>query len=263
MAIFILSMDAEPLAKMLEFIKKGNQVRIERKRTRKVLEGTIIEIIDKIPYNENGIEVRITGNYIGNVKKILTKENKMTLEELLKKIDGHEQKFFELKSSFKYDVKISKHVGTPTANESLRRKIAEEAASFMNVDGGIICIGVDNHKNILGLEGDFSLQEGFEKKEKFDLIDKLRGEIKQALLDYLTTQTWLPTYEINPYVIQGKDVLCLKLQKSPEPVFIKMTHSAKIDKKDQLVTWWNCWVRADNGIFPINFDAFMKTWKRS
>ena len=87
MAIFILSMDAEPLAKMLEFIKKGNQVRIERKRTRKVLEGTIIEIIDKIPYNENGIEVRITGNYIGNVKKILTKENKMTLEELLKKID--------------------------------------------------------------------------------------------------------------------------------------------------------------------------------
>jgi len=55
----------------------------------------------------------------------------------------------------------------------------------------------------------------------------------------------------------------LKLQKSPEPVFIKMTHSAKIDKKDQLVTWWNCWVRADNGIFPINFDAFMKTWKRS
>ena len=33
-----------------------------------------------------------------------------------------------MKSSFKYDVNISNHTGTPTANEVLKRRIVEEAA---------------------------------------------------------------------------------------------------------------------------------------
>ena len=51
-----------------------------------------------------------------------------------------------MKASFKYDLDLSNRLGTPTENEVLKRKIVEEVAGFMNTQGGIICIGVDNEK---------------------------------------------------------------------------------------------------------------------
>ena len=87
-----------------------------------------------------------------NVKKIIQNKNTLSAQELIQKIQNHEQKDFELKSSFKYDVVISNHTGVPTRNNILRKKVVEEIAAFMNTNGGIICLGVDDKKNILGLE---------------------------------------------------------------------------------------------------------------
>ena len=254
-------MDAESSVKMLENIAVGLEVLIERKRTGKILEGKIIEILDEDAYNENGMEVKIEGNYSGNVKKFLGSSNVISPQELHQKIQKHELKDFEMKSSFKYDVNISEHTGTPTSNDALKRKIVEEAASFMNTSGGILCIGVDNEKNVLGLENDYLLQSDYYLgKDPSLLQDQLRLEIKQALKDYLDDEIIFGLYEIEIISIDGKDVCCIILKKSSEPIFVKMHVNVRIDGKDKKETLWKCWIRVDNGIMNIKFDSFLKYW---
>ena len=254
-------MEAESAAKMLDNISKGIEVKIERKRTGKIFEGKIIEILDDEPFNEEGIAVKIEGNFSGNVKEILKNDEIISVQELRQKIENHEAKDFEMKSSFKYDVNISNHTGTPTANEVLKRKIVEEAASFMNTDGGIICIGVDNEKNILGLENDYKLQSDYSPERDNSLLqDKLRLEIQQALKDYLDNEIIFTLFEIEIISIDEKDVCCIKIKKSSEPIFVKMKINFRLDGRDKSDKIWKCWVRSDNGIREIQFDSFLKYW---
>ena len=254
-------MEAESAAKMLDNISKGIEVKIERKRTGKIFEGKIIEILDDEPFNEEGIAVKIEGNFSGNVKEILKNDEIISVQELRQKIENHEAKDFEMKSSFKYDVNISNHTGTPTPNEVLKRKIVEEAASFMNTDGGIICIGVDNEKNILGLENDYKLQSDYSPERDNSLLqDKLRLEIQQALKDYLDNEIIFTLFEIEIISIDEKDVCCIKIKKSSEPIFVKMKINFRLDGRDKSDKIWKCWVRSDNGIREIQFDSFLKYW---
>jgi len=254
-------MEAESAAKMLDNISEGIEVKIERKRTGKIFEGKIIEILDDEPFNEEGIAVKIEGNFSGNVKEILKNDEIISVQELRQKIENHEAKDFEMKSSFKYDVNISNHTGTPTANEVLKRRIVEEVASFMNTDGGIICIGVDNEKNILGLENDYKLQSDYSPERDNSLLqDKLRLEIQQALKDYLDNEIIFTLFEIEIISINEKDVCCIKIKKSSEPIFVKMKISFRLDGRDRSDKIWKCWVRSDNGIREIQFDSFLKYW---
>ncbi len=254
-------METESAAKMFDNISEGIGVKIERKRTGKIYEGRIVEILDDEPYNEEGIAVKIEGNFSGNVKEILKEDEIISVQELREKIENHEAKDFEMKSSFKYDVNISNHTGTPTPNEVLKRKIVEEAASFMNTDGGIICIGVDNEKNILGLENDYKLQSDYSpERDKSLLQDKFRLEIQQTLKDYLDNEIIFTLFEIEIISIDEKDVCCIKIKKSSEPIFVKMKINFRLDGRDKSDKIWKCWVRSDNGIREIQFDSFLKYW---
>jgi len=255
--------NTETSAQMLENISEGLKVIIERKRTGKIIESNVIEIIDDSTiFNENGIEVKVTGNYRGNVKKIIQNENTISSQELIKKIQNHEQKDFELKSSFKYDVVISKHLGKPTPNNILRKKIVEEVAAFMNTDGGMICLGVDDQKNILGLENDYKLQSDYNSKiDVSTLRDNLLQEILQTIKNYLDDDIVLGLLNISIISINGKDVCCIKVKKSPEPIFVKTKITYNVDNKDKKDIIWKCWIRVDIGIRCIEFDTFLKYWK--
>ena len=132
----------------------------------------------------------------------------------------------------------------------------------MNTDGGILCIGVDNEKIILGLENDYKLQSGYyPEQDKSLLQDQLRLEIKQALKDYLDDEIIFGLYHIDIISIDGKDVCCIILKKSPEPIFVKMKINTRIDGKDRNEKIWKCWIRVDNGIMNIQFDSFLKYWE--
>jgi hypothetical protein len=250
----------DPRALSKEYVKKDVEVIIERLRTKKEYSGKVIEIIDKESVNADGILVKIKGNFVGHVKKIIDHENKLTDEELLEKISRHEQLKFEMKSSFKYDLNISKATGKPTENEALKRVIAEETASFLNNNGGILCIGVDNKSKILGLENDFKLQTDYLKKNKNELIDDLRLEIKTSLGNYLKNNAIIEYVFIEPYEIDGKIILCLFISKSKEPFFVHQNISGRIDGKDKKITHETCHYRYDNGMQSVSFSDFMKIW---
>ena len=132
----------------------------------------------------------------------------------------------------------------------------------MNTEGGIICIGVDNEKNIIGLEHEYELQSDYDPNRDPTLMqDKLRLEIKQVLVNYLDDETVWGLFDIEIIPINGKHVCCIILKKSPEPIFVKLKNiPCRIDNKDTKVTIWKCWIRADNGIQSIEFDSFLKLW---
>ncbi|MFL2907506.1 MAG: helix-turn-helix domain-containing protein [Nitrosopumilus sp.] len=256
-------MDAEPAAQLLENIRKDMRVIIELSRSKKTLEGNVTEIIDKSQqFNENGIEVKIKNNYCGNVKKIIESTNFISKHELIQKIQSHENKNFELKSSFKYDVNLSNRNGMPTKNEVLGRKISEEIAAFMNTDGGMICLGVDDQKNILGLENDYKLQSNYlQTKDLSKIRDKFLQEIIQSIKNYLNDDLILGLIDFSIISVNDKDVCCINVKKSPEPIFVKTKVNCRIDGNDKNEIIWNCWIRLDVGIRKINFDKFMKYWK--
>jgi len=70
-----------------------------------------------------------------------------SVEEILKE---DENRYLEFKSSSRYDYRQEKH------NPVLEQVIFKTVAAFGNTDGGILLIGVDDDKNIIGLEKDFN-----------------------------------------------------------------------------------------------------------
>lgn len=73
-------------SKLSENIHIGMKVKIQRKRTKKILEGVVTEILDDKLFNENGIDVEIDNCYQGNVKNILNDNAEISPHDLLKKI---------------------------------------------------------------------------------------------------------------------------------------------------------------------------------
>jgi predicted HTH transcriptional regulator len=257
-------MDAETSAQRLGNISIGMSVMIQIKRLEKIMNGTITDILDKESFNLKGIEVEIDNYYFGHVKKIIQNGELISEMELREKIQKHETSTFEMKSSFKYDLELSQRLGKPTENELIKRKIVEEAAGFMNTKGGMICIGVDNNKNILGLENDYKLQKDYSiQKDRSLLEDKLRLEIKDTFHAYFDDDIIVNLFEIGIISLDGKEVCCIKIEKSPEPIFVKIPgtfHDAKLKKDLPKTKIWKCWIRSDNGLASIDFDDFMKIW---
>ena len=263
-------MEAESPAKDLKKIQIGMKVLIQKKRLETTREGIVTWINDTEQFNENGIEVDIDDYFPGNVKKIIKSDEEIiSKEELIEKIQKHENSTFEMKAGFKYDLDVSERLGKPTASEKIKRKIIEEAAGFLNTDGGMLCLGVDNEKNIIGLEHEFKLQSDYSpEKDRSLCIDKLRGEIVQAFKDYFDDNVILdPSICRIVFVdFEEKVVCCIKLEKAPHPVFVKIHGSFKDDKLKKDVqggeTVWKCWIRLDGGLLNPDFDEFMKMWKK-
>ena len=181
-------------------------------------------------------------------------------------IEKHETTTFELKSSFKYDLELSQRLKKPVESPGLKRKIVEEVVSFTNCEGGTICIGVDNHKNIVGLENDYKLLSSYEEgeRDKEVLADKLGLEIQEEINKYVDDDqafTLFHTEMIPNFDNTGKTICFVKVKKSSRPMFIKFKDvPCRIDKKDTKEDIWKCWIRSDKGIREINFGAFLAFW---
>jgi len=81
-------------------------------------------------------------------KPTFSTEKTESLSEILKQ---DENRFLEFKSSLRWDYRQEK------LNPILEDVIIKTVAAFGNSDGGILLIGVDDDKNILGLQNDYNL----------------------------------------------------------------------------------------------------------
>ena len=123
-------------------------------------------------------------------------------------IQKGETESVEFKSSFRYDY------NTRLINSDLEFEIGKSAVSFMNAKGGMVLIGVDDNKNILGIEKDYKTLGRKQNADEFLL--KLSEYLNRVIGTNFNNFCSIKIESIN-----GKEICILNCQKSDEPLFIK------------------------------------------
>lgn len=156
-------------------------------------------------------EYRTSENFMLLLEQKMNEASKLAGEMIREKKTGlealREDETVEFKSSIEWDYKQNK------PNKDLIVSIAKTIAGFMNADGGRLIIGIDDDKNILGLEKDISLL----KKQNEDGFQLKIGEIVSNYIGKEHAQLISTSFED----YDGKKVASVQVKKASEPVYVE------------------------------------------
>jgi len=173
------------------------------------------------------LEKRATSIYKALKNRIeFTNTEKIEDTELKELILIGENEKLEMKSTLRYDLRQN------IVNKNLEYVIAKTVSAFLNSEGGILIIGVDDNGNALGLEKDI---ETFAKKDVDGFELHLRNIIKKHL-----GSNFEKHLKITFPTIDEKTICKVKILKSGKPVF------ANFEGKDSF------YVRNGNSSIPKN-----------
>jgi len=136
-------------------------------------------------------------------------------------INSDESFNLELKSSFAYDIKEDK------SNKELRNSVLKEIAAFANSGGGTLLLGVENNHNILGLSKDFSITH---RKDKDGFIQEFTQFIESEIGGLNTFKRLI---ELKFHVLDSKEILEIRIDKSQKPLFLKINGSKILYIRDE------------------------------
>lgn len=140
-------------------------------------------------------------------KRIELKHKEDNKEEKVKElILNGENELLEIKSTLRFDLKEN------TVNKKLEFVIAKTISAFLNSEGGILIIGVDDDSNILGLEKDIQTLTK-QNIDGFELL--LRQVIKKYLGDFFEKYI-----KISFPKVDEKQICMIQISKSGKPVFV-------------------------------------------
>jgi len=131
-------------------------------------------------------------------------------QSILDKIRQGEGRFVEFKSTMRMNLKAGK------PGKEIELAWLKTVAAFMNSEGGVLFIGVDDAGNVLGLDAD-----GFENE------DRCRLHFKNVFNQHIGVE-FSPYVKLDIYDIDGKDVACVQCSRSKEPVFVKTKNDEEI-----------------------------------
>ena len=162
---------------------------------------TTVLVLDAIELAKGGTNVTFRLPVLTNE---LSKKTALELIELAK--ESCENNFLELKYSFQHN----KQNGN--SSEDSKEKVLVAVNSFMNTDGGVILLGVENNYEVCGVNKDM---EHFESREK----------LKSAINNYLFSKLKPPLYtkdiRITFEEVEDKIVCKVTVPKAEKPIFIK------------------------------------------
>ena len=118
-------------------------------------------------------------------------------------IDFGENDRFELKSTLRWNLKSNK-TGKEIENSWLKTMIA-----FLNTDGGILLVGVEDDGNVLGL-----------KPDKFPNADKYLLHVNNLIRERVGMEM-AQFIKFGIKQLDGKEILCVQCSPSPEAAFLK------------------------------------------
>jgi hypothetical protein len=128
--------------------------------------------------------------------------------QILLKMD--ENKYLERKPFLSFDPKNG------CVNEGKEYDVMRVLDSFLNTDGGLLAIGVNDRGDPIGLDGDYSCLMG--DRENFD---KFRNHLQKLIRDrYFKNSIVEEHIEIERRIINGKDICLVDIQRSPKPIFV-------------------------------------------
>ena len=122
-------------------------------------------------------------------------------EELLKL---QESKTLEFKSSLRWNLKEDRKDDRHVTHAALKT-----IAAFLNTEGGDLLIGVDDDRNVLGIDHD-----------RLDSDDKFLRHLAQAVRNGLGDRAGT-CIDPKTQIVEGKTVCLVSCQRSPEPVYLR------------------------------------------
>ena len=203
----------------------------ENAELHKSIKSHLIDNIDDFGIHSDDyavfLEKRATSIYKALKNRIeFTNTEKIEDTELKELILIGENEKLEMKSTLRYDLRQN------IVNKNLEYVIAKTVSAFLNSEGGILIIGVDDNGNALGLEKDI---ETFSKKDVDGFELHLRNIIKKHL-----GSNFEKHLKITFPIIDEKTICKVKILKSGRPVF------ANFEGKDSF------YVRNGNSSIPKN-----------
>ena len=136
-------------------------------------------------------------------------------EELLKL---RESKTLEFKSSLRWNLKENRKDDRHVTHAALKT-----IAAFLNTEGGDLLIGVNDDREVLGIDHD-----------RLEGDDKFMLHMSQAVRNGLGDRAGT-CIDPNTQIVQGKTVCLVSCQRSPEPVYLRWKGLEKADKGDFFV----------------------------
>ena len=131
---------------------------------------------------------------------------RFTCEEALVK---DESQSVEFKSSFRWDYREDK------PNKEMERVVVKTVAGFLNSqDGGVLVIGVDDNKTVLGLGADYKTLGTRPNRDGFE----------QALQQTLTNAVGVRNYnriKVDFCNVQGHEICVLRVSPASGPVYVE------------------------------------------
>lgn len=139
-------------------------------------------------------------------KKLKMLEDYMAKTDWKLIIDKGENDHIEFKSSLRYDYRLHK------ANKILEKVIAKTISAFLNTEGGMLFIGVDDEGKILGLDNDYgclskSNRDGF----LLSLTNVINVQLGKSVHKFI---------HINIISINERDVCIVTVEESDKPIFM-------------------------------------------
>lgn len=138
--------------------------------------------------------------YIREIDRLGT----LSLEEIVASGEGQS---IEFKSTLRWNIREKKK------DNNLESAVVKTIAGFMNAQGGILLIGVDDTGNIIGLENDYNVlhkpsKDGFEQHIRNLCERDIGRELGQLINIRFLSRS-------------GKEICVVTIQPSPRPVWIR------------------------------------------
>lgn len=163
----------------------------------------------------------ITGLVLLSIRKrFFYRANRMKIPSVSEILEDDENRYLEFKSSLRWDYRQEK------TNPELEKVIMKTIAAFGNTDGGILLIGVDDDKNIIGLENDFQTL----KKSDADYYEVHLRNLMHKLMGVKYVSKFIRTqFEI----FEDQKMVCkIKVISADEPLYLKYTNkNGQLDEK--------------------------------
>ncbi len=145
--------------------------------------------------------------YATTIKKRARKIDEYSPNDWKVIIDKGENDQIEFKSSLRWDYNQEK------VNKVLEQVIAKSISAFLNTDGGMLFIGVNDNGEILGLDSDY---QSMSKKSRDGFLLTLTSVVNAHL-----GKQWHKYLSINMISINDKDICIVNIDKAPEPAFLE------------------------------------------
>ncbi|MGB5322353.1 helix-turn-helix domain-containing protein [Lutimonas sp.] len=157
-----------------------------------------------------GLALMILGSFLLLIRKrFFYIPNRMKIPSVQEILKEEENRYLEFKSSLRWDYRQEK------VNPELEKVIMKTIAAFGNTDGGMLLIGVDDDKNLLGLEKDFQTL----KKTDADYYEVHLRNIMHKLMGVKYVSNYIRTeFEM----VEDQKLICkIKVLSAKEPLYLK------------------------------------------